>query len=177
MPGPVFMRGETVTLHPIELDDADVLASMVNDPEVWPSLAVSTPTSEAEERDWIDSLSDADGHHFLVCVDDETVGAISLTDPDRAWGHAELGVYLSPDARGNGYASDAIRRVCRWAFEDRRLHKVFANVYETNPASKQMLDGVGFTHEGTFREHAFVRGEYRDVERYGLLAGELSTAD
>ncbi|AWB27777.1 GNAT family N-acetyltransferase [Halococcoides cellulosivorans] len=177
MPGPVFVRGETVTLHSIEPEDAETVASMVNDPEVWPSLAVSEPHSAADERDWIDSLSEADGHHFLIRVDEATVGVIGLNHPDPVWGHAELGVYLRPDAQGNGYAADAIRRVCRWAFEDRRLHKIFSNVYETNPASKRMLQAVGFTHEGTFREHAFVRGAYRDVERYGLLAGEIVDAE
>ncbi|MFB6162655.1 MAG: GNAT family N-acetyltransferase [Halococcoides sp.] len=171
MPGPVFMRGETVTLHPIEPEDAETVVTMVNDPEIWPSLAVSAPRSEAEQRESIETLDEND-HHFLIRVDD-AVGVITLADADPVWGHAELGVYLRPDAQGNGYATDAIRRVCRWAFEDRRLHKVFANVYETNPASKQLLDGVGFTHEGTFREHAFVRGEYRDVERYGLIEGEI----
>ncbi|QSG15236.1 GNAT family N-acetyltransferase [Halapricum desulfuricans] len=171
MPGPVFLRGEDVTLHPQGEDDVEFLQRLINHPDVWPSLANAEPLSEAEEREWLED-TDSDSVDLLVCADGERVGTIGLSGFNETWGVAELGYMIDPASQGNGYATDAARRLVRYAFEDRRLHKVIANVYESNPASQHVLEAVGFQQEGVLREQAYVRGERVDVIRYGLLASE-----
>jgi RimJ/RimL family protein N-acetyltransferase len=52
------------------------------------------------------------------------------------------------------------------------LHRVFAWTVADNEASQSLLRRLAFTHEGTYREHVFMRGAYRDTEHYGLLASE-----
>jgi len=173
MPGPTFLRGEAVTLRPIEEEDAEFLAEAIDHPEVWPTLAAVDPLSTDDEREWIGSLTEDDDVHLLICVDGDPVGTIGLNRVNEVWGIAELGYYVHPDAQGNGYATDAARRIVRYGFEDRRLEKVYANVYPDNEASQRVLESVGFEREGVFREHAFVRGERIDVHRYGLLAEEF----
>ncbi|MFB6129082.1 MAG: GNAT family N-acetyltransferase [Halorhabdus sp.] len=173
MPGPTFLRGETITLHPIEEDDAQFLAETINHPDVWPTLGAYEPLNDQQEREWIESLGETDGTHLLICAGDDPVGTVGLNRINDTWGIAELGYYVHPDAQDNGYATDAARRLVRYGFEDRRLEKVYANVYAGNDASRSVLESVGFQREGVFRDHAHVRGERVDVHRYGLLAGEF----
>jgi len=173
MPGPTFLRGDNVTLRPIEEEDAAFLAEAINHPEVWPTLAAVDPLSTDDEREWIESLTEDDDIHLLICADGDPVGTIGLNGVNDVWGIAELGYYVHPDAQRNGYATDAARRIVRYGFEDRRLEKVYANVYPDNHGSRSVLESVGFEREGVFREHAFVRGERIDVHRYGLLASEF----
>jgi RimJ/RimL family protein N-acetyltransferase len=173
MPGPVFLEGEGVTLHPMDEEDVDFLTKTINDPDVWGSLAHYAPITEHEEREFVQSVGEENGVHLVICADGEPVGTVGLNDINDVWGVAELGYLIAPDAWGNGYATDASRRLVRYAFEDRRLNKVKANAYETNPASQRVLEKVGFEQEGLFRNHAYVRGEYVDVHRYGLLADDL----
>ena len=170
MPGPTFLRGDDVTLRPIEEEDTEFLAEAVNHPEVWPRLSAVEPLTVGQEREWIERIGEDDDVHLLICVDEEPVGTIGLNDLYDVWGTAELGYYVHPDAQGNGYATDATRRLLAYAFTDRRLEKVYANVFADNEASKHVLESVGFQREGVFREHAYVRGERIDVHRYGLLA-------
>ncbi|WP_229112898.1 GNAT family N-acetyltransferase [Halapricum desulfuricans] len=172
MPGPVFLRGEDVTLHPQGEDDVQFLQRLINHPDVWPSLTSVEPLTEAEEREWIED-TDGDSVDLLVCADGERVGTMGLNRFNETWGVAELGYMIDPEAQGNGYATDAARRLVRYGFEDRRLHKVAARVFETNPASQRVLEKVGFQREGVMREQAYVRGERLDVLRYGLLAEEF----
>lgn len=172
MPGPVFLRGEDVTLHPQGDEDVQFLQELINHPDVWPSLSHIDPVTEAEEREWIED-TDRDSVDLLVCADGEPVGTIGLNQLNETWGLAELGYMIAPQAQGNGYATDAARRLARYGFEDRRLEKILANVYETNPASQRVLEKVGFEQEGVLREQAYVRGERLDVIRYGLLAHEF----
>lgn len=173
MPGPIFLRGEEVTLHPVGDDDVEFLQELVNHPDVWPNLFHTGPKTEAEEREFVESMGESDDVHLLICPDDDPVGILGLNGLNEVWGLAELGYMLVPEAHGNGYATDAARRLVRYAFEDRRLHKVKANAYAHNAASRRVLEKVGFEQEGVFRDHAYVRGEYVDVYRYGLLAEEF----
>ena len=172
MPGSVFRRGETVELWTVETDDVAFLRDLVNDPEVRAGTAVAEPLNGADERSFVESIGDDGGAQFLICVDADPVGIVGVNAPDGTWGTAELGYQLVPDAWGNGYATDAAREACGYAFESRRLHKLSATVFETNPASARVLEKVGFTEEGRLREEAFLDGEHVDVRRFGLLADE-----
>lgn len=174
MPGPAFLRGESVTLHPQGEDDVEFILEVLNDPDVWPSMGSYEPISEAQEREWIENADD-DGVHLLICAEGERVGTIGLSDIHETWGLGELGYMVAPGAQGNGYATDAGRRLVRYAFEDRRLHKIKANAYGTNPASQRVLEKIGFEKEGVFESHAYVRGEYVDLHRYGLLEDDFDS--
>lgn len=169
-PGP-FLHGETVSLHPLDEDDLPFARDGINDPRVRSGLAGSTPQTLADERDWYESLGDGD-YPFVVCNGDERVGIVGLHEGDEPWGVAEIGYFVEPDHWGEGYATDALRCVVRYAFDERRHNKVEANAYEPNEASQRVLEKVGFAREGVRRDHAFVEGEYVDLYEYGLLANE-----
>jgi len=54
MDSPVFLEGETVTLHPVEEADAEFLQRLVNDPQVRPGIGATDPVTLAEEREYVD---------------------------------------------------------------------------------------------------------------------------
>lgn len=171
MPGPVFREGESVELRTVEAEDVEFLHELVNHPRVRPGVGRVDPVNRQQEREWIEAAAE-DGFHFLVCEEGTPVGIVGLNDPIEQWGLAEVGYMIHPTQWDNGYATDAVREVCWYAFEERRYNKVTAKAYETNPASRRVLEKVGFTREGQFRAEAFVDGEFVDVYRYGLLADE-----
>lgn len=173
MPGPVFLEGETVDLHPIEVDDASFLERVVNDPAVRAGLAAYRPLNEQQEREWVESIGEDDEVHLLACVDGEPVGNFGLNRFDDVWGVAELGYMVAREHWGNGYATEAAELLCTHAFRERRLHRVQATVFAHNDASARVLEKVGFSEEGRLREHAFVDGERVDLVQFGLLADEF----
>ena len=79
---------------------------------------------------------------------------------------------VHPDHWGHGYATDAVRCLVRYAFEERRMHKVGADVYAPNEGSRRVLEKVGFEREGVRPDHAFVDGEHVDLYEYRPLADE-----
>lgn len=66
MPGPVFLRGETVDLHPIEEEDLPFAQRLVNDERVRRTLAVYAPKNRTQEEAWLDSHDD-DNVRLLAC--------------------------------------------------------------------------------------------------------------
>jgi RimJ/RimL family protein N-acetyltransferase len=175
MPGPVFLEGDHVELRTIETEDVAFLQKMVNDSRVRHGIAAVDPITRTKETEWVESRGEGDDINFLIANDGEPVGTIGLKPPNVVTGAVEVGYIVAPKHWGNGYATDALREVCGYAFEERRLNKVYANTYETNPASSRVLEKVGFKREGVHREQGFVDGKHVDVLRYGLLAGEWET--
>jgi RimJ/RimL family protein N-acetyltransferase len=173
MPGPVFSSGETVDLCPIETDDVPFVQRLINDARVRTNLLAHAPKNRLQEEAWVESIDD-DNVRLLVCVGGDPVGTIELKEPNQVWGTVEVGYMIDPEQWGNGYATEAVELVCRYAFDERRLEKVFATVYATNPASARVLEKVGFQQEGTLRKHAFADGERVDVRYYGLLPDDLA---
>ncbi|GCF12364.1 N-acetyltransferase [Haloarcula mannanilytica] len=179
MPGPVFLRGETVALRTIEDEDVPFLQETVNDPAVRHGLSASQPMTEQAEREWLESETglESENVHLLVCVDGERVGTVGLMAVTTQPGNAEIGYFLSPEAWGNGYATDAVRTVVDYAFQARRLHRVYAKVLAGNDGSQRVLEKAGFEREGTLRDHWFRDGRHEDVYLYGLLADELDRGE
>ncbi|HEX7708287.1 MAG TPA: GNAT family protein, partial [Thermoanaerobaculia bacterium] len=87
-------------------------------------------------------------------------------------GIAELGYWVGVPFWGRGYASEAAAEVIRFGFEDCGMHRIYGCHYARNPASGRILEKVGMTREGTFRQHILKWGEYLDVVYYGLLREE-----
>ena len=171
MPGPVFLRGETVDLHTVEVEDLPFLQRLVNDPRVRETLGSVLPYTEVGQREWYDSLGSRE-LPFLVCVDGEPVGYVELEDYFPAWSNAEVVGYLDPEHWGNGYATAAAELLVGYAFDTLGLDRLYAHAQASNSASRAVLERVGFHEEGRLREHAYVRGERVDVLVYGLLADE-----
>ncbi len=87
----------------------------------------------------------------------------------------DLGYALHPDVQGRGYAREGVVAMLDFAFGALDLHRVVANIGPDNRASLRVVRGLGFTHEGTIRDHVFTNGGWRDSESFSLLAHEYST--
>jgi RimJ/RimL family protein N-acetyltransferase len=82
---------------------------------------------------------------------------------------AELGYWISPMERGQGYATEAARAMCRMAFQTLRLHRVEAGALARNRASIRVLQKAGLRHEGTFRERVRIGERWLDEVRLARL--------
>ena len=168
-----FIEGPSVSLRPVEADDVEFLQSGLNHPDVRPYLGQSMPTSVDEERGYLEAANDrSDAVQLLVEADGERVGAVEFDPIDWQAGVADLAVWVHPDHQGRGYAREAVELMCTYAFDELRLHKVTADAYAVNEASRGLFESVGFTQEGVGREDAFFDGEYQDSVYYGLLEDE-----
>ncbi len=173
MPGPAFLHGEQVTLRTVEEEDLEGLQRDINAPEVRRPLAATTPVNAAQEQEWFERMSEDDGGvSLLICAPEEAVGTIGLSDVNETWGRAEVGYWVTPDAWGEGYATEATELLVGYGFDQLRLNKIVAHAFDFNAGSRRVLEKAGFTEEGVHREEAFVNGEFVDVHRYGLLARE-----
>jgi len=59
-------------------------------------------------------------------------------------GVTEIGYGIDPAVQGNGYASEAVRALCDWAFRQEHFSMAQAVVKRDNPASLRVLQKSGF---------------------------------
>ncbi len=167
MPGPAFIRGESVDLCPAEAEDVDFLLRNRNDPDIRAWMPRAHPTTRAEVEEWI-ADTDRDATVLLGVVDGDPVGSISLFDVYPESGFGRLSAWVDPAYHGQGYGSEMTELMIDYAFANRRLHKLAAGALETNEPSRGLLESVGFQQEGHQREVYHVNGEYVDRIVYGM---------
>jgi ribosomal-protein-serine acetyltransferase len=101
----------------------------------------------------------------------ELVGHIGIQDIRR--GHkAEIGYWLAENAAGKGLMTKAARAMVRYSFVELGLVKLVILARTTNQRSINVARRLGFRPEGVERAGEMHRGEFHDLEHFGLLKGE-----
>lgn len=166
--------GEKVMLRAIEAKDCDMLLKLINDPDTEKMLGGgSFPVSEQHQKEWIEKqASNQETLRCIVEVIDEkkAVGTVILSGIDYKNGNAEIHIKLTADeGRGKGYGSDAIKTIVQYAFEELRLHCIYATVLEYNAVSAKMFEKCGFEKEGILKERVYKNGTYIDMISYSII--------
>ena len=74
---------------------------------------------------------------------------------------------------GRGLMAEGLRAVLGSVFGDVGLHRVEANIQPANTRSISLVQRLGFQKEGFSRRYLKVGGEWRDHERWALLAEDF----
>ena len=67
-------------------------------------------------------------------------------------GAAEIGYGILEECQGQGYATEAVQAVCRWAFRHAKVKSLEAETDAGNMASQKVLEKCGFLSNGSFGE-------------------------
>ncbi|MFC4060465.1 GNAT family N-acetyltransferase [Planomonospora corallina] len=174
-----MLRGERVLLRAVTKDDLaalhrlheDVGTAVAANEEPWVPRTLEQTVARYEAR-----KPDPGNVPFTVASLDggQVLGSGSVWGIDTLNRNAHLGLSLLPEARGHGYATDALRVLCDYAFRIRGLHRLGLETLATNAAMIATAERAGFRREGTLRAHAWVTGSFVDEVLFGLLASEFS---
>ena len=100
-------------------------------------------------------------------IGDVAVGT-DATQPDTY----ELGVTLSPDHQGHGYATEALTTVIDWLVRECGAHRIHMQGDSRNDAVLTLMRRMGLRYEGAVLEGDWFKGEWTTLERFALLGRE-----
>ncbi len=102
------------------------------------------------------------------------IGGIGINKVDKYQGTADIGYWIGKKYWGNGYATETLRVVIKFAFDKIKLRRLDAYVFVGNEKSGKVLEKCGFVLEGKKRKYAKSKsdGKVYDGYVYGLLKEE-----
>lgn len=111
---------------------------------------------------------------YAIEVDGKAVGSIGIfVKSDVYEKSGELGYWLSEDYWRQGITSHAVRLICKQAFADFDIIRIFAEPFDYNTGSRGVLEKAGFTYEGTMRNGVYKNGKVYSYCMYSLLREEI----
>ncbi|AKU16237.1 GNAT family N-acetyltransferase [Luteipulveratus mongoliensis] len=180
------LDGEGLGLRPWRDGDSERIVAACTDPVTRHWLAdLPDPYTLASARAYIKNINEGarSGRTLCWCIadpdTDEALGSLALMgmsglDPTVA----EIGYWVSPDARGKGVATEATRLAIMHALTPvdaggLGLRRLSLNVAAGNEVSARVPRRFGFTQVGTDRlAEPLGDGSYVDLRRFDLLATE-----
>lgn len=172
MPGALFLEGDEINLRTIEKEDLEFLTNNINHPKVGKNVAaVFKPRNKQQQKQFFeDVISSDEGTHLAISKNEEIKGIATL-NPEDNW-NAKIGLWITKEAQGEGYGTEAASKLIKYAFDQLNYHRIYARTLDTNKASQKLWEKHGFQKEGELREHIYRDGEYHNLILYGLLKEE-----
>lgn len=136
---------------------------------------VSAPKDRAAWKRYMKRLERENEAGFLVkrLHDDAICGVINLSAITfEALCSAWVSYFAVAAMAGKGYMKEGMVQVAGHAFGELGLHRLEANIQPGNLASVALVESVGFRYEGLARNFLKINGQWRDHERWALLAAE-----
>ena len=176
-----LIEGERVRLRGLRVADAPILAAQFRERDIGRFLPfASDHATDKTARDFINACrrmarQDRSLYFAIERISNKALmGVVEVKNINRSDRNAEVGYWLGRKYRGRGYCAEALRLVLTMAFEDMKLNRTYAVVLSENAPSVRLLERLGFTHEGTWREGSRVGRRFVDVYAYGMLRREFS---
>jgi RimJ/RimL family protein N-acetyltransferase len=173
----MFARTKRLTLRPSWLEEAETLAETIAHEAVAMKLArLPWPYTVADAEAFLAiPRGPADARFFILAHEGaypQMIGGIGLHTLGRDI--AELGYWLTPAAWGRGYATEAGRAVIEMARHALPLRRIEASHHLDNPASRGVLEKLGFREVRREPLYSLARGG--DVE-CAVLALDLAAEE
>jgi RimJ/RimL family protein N-acetyltransferase len=153
--------------------DAAAIARYADNPKVARGLRdrFPQPYARADAETFLRGVAaHPDENDFAIATPAEVIGCIGLQrqhDVHRLT--AEIGYWLGEPFWGRGIATRALRAFSDWVFVTTALQRLYACVFETNPASARVLEKAGYDFEGRLRRAVVKEGRVLDQLVYARL--------
>jgi [ribosomal protein S5]-alanine N-acetyltransferase len=168
-------------LRPFIEADADAIWPVVSRPEFPKFMSWAAHKDRAETlgfvRGQIAKVAQNDGVGWAIEHEGKVVGCIAFDDIEwemRALrvDRTELGYWIAPEVWGKGLMTEAATAVVRCGFETIGLHKITTQCFVTNPASRRVIEKVGFRFVGRAEDDIWRDGKWTTHLLYELTSPE-----
>ena len=155
------------------MSDKSQLAKLANNKNIWDNLrnAFPYPYSEGDAESFLNRVIEEKPQlNFGIEYKGSLCGVIGLVvQKDIYQKSAEIGYWIGEPFWAKGIASKAIQLMTTYGFEDLKLIRIFAGVFEFNITSMKALEKNGYKKEGVFKKAVFKNDNVVDEHRYFKL--------
>jgi RimJ/RimL family protein N-acetyltransferase len=174
------LTGERVLVRPTDVtDDAAALHEATHDggdASLWDWLPYGPFPDEGAFEQWL-ATHVANPTLIPETIVDRAsgvpVGCASFMRIDQANGVIEIGhIFLGSALQRTAAATEALALMMRHAMDDLGYRRLEWKCNAANARSMRAAARLGFTYEGTFRQHLIVKGRNRDTAWFSIIDSE-----
>lgn len=167
-------------LRPWKTEDAPALVRHANNPRVASNLrdGFPHPYTLPDAKNWLNLVGSNTGDVILAIeVKGEAAGGIGLHGHKDVYRYnCEIGYWLSEQHWARGIMTEAVGALVDYAFTRTPWLRLFACIFENNPASMRVLEKNGFMAEAIHRKAVMKEGVLMDEHMYALLKEQWKDA-
>lgn len=171
------LSGDNLYFKALSTNDAQEIHRFTSDEDVSRFIGWKLMISLDETIDHIERMiqREIDGIYLYASialkVSSEIIGTAMVFNFNKEANHAEMGYVLHKNFWGRGYGRETVKLLIDFAFSTLKLHKIHANVVDTNWGSIKVLEHNGFELEGRLKDYYLVDGKFFD----GLIFGKVNS--
>lgn len=166
-------------LNSFKESDAELVAKLAGDKRVVDMTAsIPYPYETSMAVSWIQThhKQRVDELNYIFAIrlrlTEELIGCINIGLNDRH-NRGYLGYWLGHQYWGQGFCTEAVKRILKFGFEEKNLHKIWAEHKTMNTASARVMEKAGMKHEGILRNHYKQdENDYLDMSVKSILRNE-----
>ena len=177
--GTQIIDSERLILRPFQYtDDDDMLAYWISDPKIQSMYSEPVYTTKEEVKELLDkyigSYEKPNYYRWAIIEkkDQICVGQIAIFLVDDKNHFCEIEYCLGSLFHRKGYATEAVKLILDYCFNQINFHKVQVCHKEGNIASQGVIRKCNFIYEGTLRDFFFMDGKYVNRLYYSMLKDE-----
>ena len=161
------------SLRPFLLSDIKSIAYHANNRLVWENLRdrFPYPYTQMDAIQFIQIASKSSPvTEFAIDINGDAIGAAGIILKDDIYrGNGEIGYWLGQEYWGKGIGTWIVGEITRIAFEEFKLYRVYAKVFEKNIASARVLEKNGFIKEATLLNAIIKDGVCQNLNIFSIL--------
>lgn len=176
----VILESDIFYLRKISIDDCDEnYLKWMNNPEINKYLESRFTTHTIDSlKDFVNSMNNSENNVLFAIVDKESdthIGNIKLGNIHPIHKYADIGLLIGDkNYWGRGIATNAIKLVSEFAFDELNLRKVLAGVYENNIGSIKAFEKCGFKKAYVKKDNYYFEGKFIDAFVFELYNENLA---
>ncbi len=160
------LKTKRLALRALTSADAPRVAELAGDWDIARMTArIPHPYGMHAAEDWMETIAD-DEFVRAIDLDGELIGLIGYSKTDD--GSGEIGYWIGRPWWGRGYATEAGSALVRHCFRIARLPRLTCCHFVDNPASRRVIEKLGFKESGRCSAYSEARQCDVDTLRYEM---------
>lgn len=169
------ITGNLVRLRTVEMTDCnETYLQWMTDAETNQYMETRWTATQTVQtiKNFVESMRQSPDS-ILFAITEKTsgihIGNIKIGPVNQYNHYADISYFIGEKScRNRGMATEAVRLICDFGFQELGLHRIQAGAIIKNEASVHVLQRAGFQIEGRLKEKYLVNGEYVDCYIMGL---------
>lgn len=166
---------QRVVLSPVTMEDVDFIVDVKTDASLWEYEDYVPTDKVAVRKNVVERIKGNWYKQYIIQLnipERTSIGELHIhwyTKERESW---EIGYCIFSEYRGQGYCVEAAKIALKYAFEDWNAHKIVAMCNEYNIVSYKVMEKLGMSREGIFREELPWQGKWVNQFFYCILDSE-----